>query len=215
MITNPNATRILCYGDSNTWGDRTILAVNERWTGVLQQILGQKADIIEEGMCARTTNLDDTFDRNGLTYFYPCLKSHNPLDGIIIMLGTNDLKVKFGEPSAARVASGLQAYTDAITKCARNSSGETPKVLFVSPIHIVGGTPVFDELYADDFTQASISVSAQLAPEIKKLAATSNSLFLDAATVASAGDDGLHINKSGHKALGEAIAKTIRDWIHV
>jgi|GEM_PF-221948 len=215
MITNPTATRILCYGDSNTWGDRQELATDQRWTGILQQSFGEQAEIIEEGMCARTTNLDDKHDRNGLTYFYPCIKSHNPLDGIVIMLGTNDLKIKFGEPSPAQVVNGLRAYIEAIQKCARNKQDQTPHVLLVSPIHIAGGTPSFDELYADDFSQASIKASTQLAPEIQKLAATSKCLFLDAATVANAGDDGLHIDVAGHKALGEAIAATIKDWIHV
>ena len=93
---------ILCYGDSNTWGyvpgSGKRYVENQRWTGVMQNLLGDSFRVIEEGLNARTTVLDDPTRafRNGKEYLIPCLDSHAPIDVIILMLGTNDLKHRFG-----------------------------------------------------------------------------------------------------------------------
>jgi len=62
MNTNPNAKTILCYGDSNTWGQKpdksSRYLVDVRWTGLLQKTLGDSYYVIEEGLSSRTTDLD-------------------------------------------------------------------------------------------------------------------------------------------------------------
>src|SRR6478672_7408743 len=101
MTTNPDAKRILCFGDSNTWGRIPHVPgrypVNVRWTGRLQKLLGDNFEIIEEGLGSRTTDLNYAKKpgRNGRAYLTPCLDSHNPLDVVVIMLGTNDAKIEF------------------------------------------------------------------------------------------------------------------------
>ena len=88
---------ILCYGDSNTWGfepvTRNLYGRTERWTGILRQELGLDYDVIEEGLNGRTTVWDDPIEghKNGKEQIIPILKSHQPLDLVTIMLGTNDL----------------------------------------------------------------------------------------------------------------------------
>ena len=92
---------ILCYGDSNTYGlmpdspDRYPRDV--RWTGILQKKLGEDYYVIEEGLSGRTTLWDDPIEehKNGKKYLLPCLDSHKPVDLVILMLGTNDLKTRF------------------------------------------------------------------------------------------------------------------------
>ena len=98
--------QILCYGDSNTWG--TIgewvkptlptkrYAPENRWPCVLQERLGAKVNVIAEGLGGRTTIYKRYGEewKCGETYLLPCLRSHRPLDLVIIMLGTNDLQVK-------------------------------------------------------------------------------------------------------------------------
>jgi lysophospholipase L1-like esterase len=85
--------RILCYGDSNTWGYDPVTQErfdkNERWTGQLSQMLGGNYDVIEEGLNGRTTVWDDPIEgyKNGRDYLIPCLESHKPLDLVIILLG--------------------------------------------------------------------------------------------------------------------------------
>ena len=90
--------RILCYGDSNTWGnipaDGRRYPADVRWTGVAAKLLGDGYSIIEEGLNGRTTSFDDYYvdcrnGRKGLGY---ALCAHAPIDLIVVSLGTNDLK---------------------------------------------------------------------------------------------------------------------------
>lgn len=92
MNINPQAIRVVCYGDSLTYGrvpnQHARYDASTRRTGILQSLLGNDYEIIEEGLRGRTTHLDHPTQqgRNGLTYLYPCLLSHYPLDYIIILL---------------------------------------------------------------------------------------------------------------------------------
>lgn len=100
----------MCYGDSNTWGniagtfDQKLLIhqrypYEDRWTGQLQHLLGRDYQIIEAGLNGRTTGLDDPnktrSSRNGLTTLTSVLEMNYPIDLVILMLGTNDLKKYF------------------------------------------------------------------------------------------------------------------------
>ena len=97
---------ILCYGDSNTWGCIPLTGAHpprrygpaQRWPGVLRRELGDGFWIVEEGLNARTTVWDDPLEpfRSGKELLAPCLLTHQPLDLVLIMLGTNDLKGRFG-----------------------------------------------------------------------------------------------------------------------
>ena len=69
--------RILCYGDSNTWGyisgtDHQRYGEDERWTKVLVKKLGENFEIIEEGLNSRTLisndNRPEREGRNGYEY---------------------------------------------------------------------------------------------------------------------------------------------------
>src|SRR3989344_4846020 len=142
MNLNLKAKKILCYGDSNTWGAKPITfsqryPVDTRWTGLLQKMLGENYWVIEEGLNGRTTSIDDTKreGRNGKTYLRPCLESHNPLDIVIIMLGTNDFKTRFNH-TVAQAAQGVGELVKIVKQFSRNERGEEPKITVVSPIPI-------------------------------------------------------------------------------
>src|SRR5437867_8271019 len=106
---------VLCYGDSNTWGCVPLdgpepprrFAPDERWPGVLRRELGDGWWVVEEGLSGRTTVWDDGLEpfRNGRAFLLPTLLSHQPLDVVVVMLGTNDLKRRFGV-SAREIAEG-------------------------------------------------------------------------------------------------------------
>jgi lysophospholipase L1-like esterase len=134
MNTNPHARTIVCFGDSNTWGQKPDrsgrYASNERWTGRLQELLGDDYTVVEEGLSGRTVNLDyaNKPGRNGRTYFAPCLQSHSPLDAVIIMLGTNDVKIEF-DVSAESIAKALGELVDDVTLFGKNKDGVTPKIV--------------------------------------------------------------------------------------
>ena len=94
--------RILCFGDSNTYGyipggNGRRYGPDVRWTGLLSAWLKPECLIIEEGLPGRTTVFEDPIlpGRKGSDYFYPCLWSHAPLDMLLLMLGTNDCKARF------------------------------------------------------------------------------------------------------------------------
>ena len=92
---------IVCYGDSNTYGynpeNGFRYEYEERWTTILQKELKDSAIVIPEGLNGRTTSFEDELrpGRNGATYLDPCLHSHGPIDLVVLMLGTNDLKDPF------------------------------------------------------------------------------------------------------------------------
>lgn len=213
MIVNPSAFTILCFGDSNTFGQpsngRGRWPADVRWTGQLQQILGTGYAIIEEGLGGRTTDLDDPDrdDRNGRKYFQPCLRSHSPLDMVVIMLGNNDLKTKFGREVGA-VAAALEGYVDNVEHTAWTRNGGVPAVLLVSPIHLDPDQPGFAE-QSSEYGTGSVRKSRELADVIRRVADERRALFVDAAAVARPGTDGVHLSRDSHQRLAELIAREI------
>lgn len=213
---------ILCYGDSNTFGynpdftgyDDVRFPWDVRWTGVLQKELGGDYRVIEEGLGGRTTAWEDQTvpGRNGLKMLLPVLQSHEPLDLIILMLGTNDTKRIYNQ-SVMEIGRGL----DALIKVCRspytydwaNTQTKLPQVMVVSPPHL-GRT--FDQSWLRGvFDSESKEKIAALSGEYKKIADQYGCIFFDAGKVAEPSDtDGVHLDRSGHLALGLAMAKKIR-----
>jgi len=201
---------ILCFGDSNTYGlkpDGTgRYDFSVRYPGKLQAILGDKYHIIEEGCPGRTTIFEDQNRpyKKGAEYIIPCLQSHNPLDYVIIMLGTNDCKSAF-KATSEKIASGISN----IIKKTKNNSEAASGILIISPIHL--GENIGNPGYDSEFDKESVAVSKGLANEYKKLAKETGCDFLDASSVASASRvDEEHIDESGHNSLAVAVAKIIK-----
>ena len=90
--------------------------------------------MIEEGLNGRTTIWDDPYDggRNGRTYLLPCLRSHAPVDVLVLMLGTNDTKTIFGR-SAAEIAAGAGALADVVLTSGTGPDGGAPPGCCSSP----------------------------------------------------------------------------------
>lgn len=209
MITHPNAKTILCYGDSNTHGQipatYSRYAANARWTGILQEFLSDAYDIVEEGLGGRTVNLSESGrpGRNGYEYFVPCLSSHQPLDQVIVMLGTNDLKTQFDRPVGA-IVDGLKLYVESAKKYTAN-------VLLVSPIILNPQASQWSFFGEDCFTKDADSKSAQFAVELEKLATAMDCQFVAADNIAKPGIDGIHMDEMGHRALAVQLATKIKD----
>lgn len=216
MNTNPTAKTILCYGDSNTWGqkpDKTgRFPVDIRWTGLLQQALGLDYCVIEEGLSSRTTDLDYDLrpGRNGKTYLEPCLDSHMPLDIVILMLGTNDLKIEFHR-SPHDVAKATEDLITIIQNKTAKADGKPAHIILVSPIFVDDQAPTFAHFYAPDFYNHESTVkSQQLGAELQRVANTMSCFFVDAAQVVHAGEDGIHFSQEAHAGLAKALAETVR-----
>lgn len=204
---------ILCYGDSNTWGSdpatRTRFPPDVRWTGVLAAALGSGYRIIEEGLNGRTTRWDDPIEphRNGLTYLLPCLESHQPLEMVLIMLGTNDLKARF-RLSASDIAQSAAGLAQIATRSARNAAGEPSEVLLIAP-------PSIAELSGYDLMFEGAPAKAVLFADYYARAATWNGLpFFDAGSVIQSSPlDGIHFEANEHEKLGRALADVVRQTI--
>jgi len=209
---------IVCFGDSNTHGycadpadtetnsDR--FSENERWTCLLQERLGAEYYVIEEGLSGRTTVFDDPLHEclSGLDSIYPCLMSHEPVDLLVIMLGTNDCKERFNANPAA-IAVGLERLILKAKTVPAWSNG-TPNILIVSP-------PWMREGFSDEVMGlCCVEKSPYLAKYFAVKAALHGCSFLDAEGVAEFNRvDFTHLSKKGHQQLAEKLAELIPELL--
>ena len=214
MNTNPNAIKVLCFGDSNTWSDdpdrNGRYPADVRWTGVLQHNLGANYYVVEEGLGFRTTDLEYVRKpgRNGKAYLIPCLNSHSPVDIVVLMLGTNDLRIEFSR-TAEDVTNAISGLVNDIRIYGQNKANRSPKIILVSPIVINARAPHFAEHYSESYDERSAVESQRLGGLLAALAQQLNCEFVDAASVAQAGDEGIHLNHESHALLAAAIQAKI------
>lgn len=204
---------VLCYGDSNTHGqvpggsplDR--FGPDQRWPGVLRAALGTDWYVIEEGLSGRTTVHKDPIEgdiKSGRLYLWPCLMSHAPIDLVILMLGTNDLKARFGQP-ASEVAMGIGCLIHDIRELKPGPGGHSPEILVVAP------PPMLDDIgeWEGIFSGAQPK-SHQLAHEFEVIADSLEVHFFDAGSVITSDPaDGFHLSREAHETLGHAIAHEV------
>ncbi len=204
---------ILCFGDSNTYGTNPSggrWPLEVRWTGVAQELLGKEYRIIEEGCGGRTTVWEDNLELHkcGRPAFHVAMATHMPLDLVIIMLGTNDLKSRFSA-LPFDVANGAGELVKIAQDFKHTHGYPAPKVLLISPIHM--GKDV-EKTGCFGMNQESIQKSFLLAEEFKKVSQKLNCDFLDASQYAKPSNiDNLHIDKEGHSSLADAIANKVRE----
>ena len=201
---------VLCYGDSNTWGydpaTQTRYPRDVRWSGVLRKELGDDYLVIEEGLNGRTTVWDDPIelDKNGATYLRPCIQTHKPLDLVIIMLGTNDLKTRFSLP-AYDIASGAGVLVDIVMKSDTGIDAGAPDVLLIAPPQAVELTS-----FAEMFENA-VEKSEGFAKHYRRVANEKGCHYLNAGEfVESSPLDGIHLESDMQGALGEAVAAKVK-----
>jgi lysophospholipase L1-like esterase len=204
---------VLAFGDSLTWGFEAGTfrrhPFGDRWPNALAAGLQGKARVIEEGLNGRTTSYPDPtvgIERNGAMNLPVLLQSHHPLDLLIIMLGTNDLK--FREQGAAFHASLGMEHLIALTKRHEyNADYKPPEILIVSPPHLV---PTKDEWFNELWGRA-VAESKLLAQHYARVAKENEAHFFDAASVVSADPtDGGHLDAANTRKLGEALVPVVR-----
>lgn len=205
---------VLCYGDSNTYGYVAALGTRYpreiRWPGRLQTLLGDDFLVIEEGCNSRTTVLADPEEPwlNGESYLRPCLKSHKPLDVVIIMLGTNDLKSYFSS-TAASVAEGAGRLVDITREYLVSQQSYLPRIILISPALVLKGVEsVFDDTL---YTEAAAAESERFADEFRKIADAKSCDFLDAAPICRISpEDCIHFTPEAHESLAKALADMLK-----
>lgn len=201
---------VLCFGDSNTHGSVPLEKLgmtrrferNERWPGVLANSLGETWHLIEEGHSGRTTLHDDPIEgphRNGLKILPALLESHRPIDLVILMLGTNDLKSRFSVTPIEISLSVERLIT--LTKGSNSSpKGLAPEVLLVSPV------PITEEGVLKEVFAGGAQKSDELSDLFEQVAKRNGCSFLNAGSVAKTDPiDGVHLSKEAHLAIAKAI----------
>ena len=203
---------ILCYGDSNTWGYNPSTGKrygrSERWPGVLRNELGEGYLVIEEGLNGRTTVWDDPIEgyKSGKEYLIPCLETHKPIDLVIILLGTNDLKKRFSL-TAFDIAEGAGVLVKIIQKSETGPGDEAPEVLLLvpPPVAKLAGTE-----FVDMFEDAE-EKSGKFSQHYRRVADELGCELLDTAEVIVSSEiDGIHLEVEEHRKLGEAVAAHVR-----
>jgi lysophospholipase L1-like esterase len=201
---------IVAFGDSNTWGydpaTESRFPPDVRWTGVMQRALGAGYRVIEEGLNGRTTVFRDPIepDRCGADYLPPCLRSHAPLDLLIIALGANDLKKRFSVP-AYDIGSGVERLILMARAEPCGPAGAPPAALIVAPPPL-GKLSTWAEMF-----EGATEKSRQLAARYREIAERQRVGFVDAGEIIRCSDlDGVHFEADQHARLGAAMAVAAR-----
>lgn len=207
---------VLCYGDSNTHGTPPVPELgasgryprNTRWPGLMAAHLGTGWHVIEEGLPGRTTVHDDPIEgdhRNGLAVLPAILHSHLPLDLVIVMLGTNDLKPRFSV-GPMDIALSLERLIATIRAHRCGPNGADPDILLVSP------PPIIEVGCLADMFKGGASKSNDLAAAIAAAAKRANVSYLDAgAHIMVSPVDGIHYDTPAHATLARVMARAVQD----
>lgn len=205
---------IICYGDSNTHGydAQTDGRFSEevRWPCLLGSYLGEGFRVIEEGLSGRTAVFDDPLFEglNGLKYLYPCMMTHEPIDLLIVMLGTNDTKERFGA-TPENIAKGMERLIKKAKDAADAWRGDA-NILVVAPPPIASGyetTRILGEM-----GEKCIEKSKALAPLYQDVANRLGCRFLDAGSIEGIGMntvDYMHLTAKSHRLLAETLKEMI------
>ncbi|MDQ6595040.1 SGNH/GDSL hydrolase family protein [Bacillus salipaludis] len=209
--------RIVCFGDSNTWGfDAATMGrfpEGVRWTSLLAEGLGDDFQVVEEGLSGRTSVVDDPLFEglNGLTYLHPCLMSHAPLELVVIMLGTNDTKERFNLTSF-NIAQGIARLALKAKSTPAGLNGAPPKVLVMAPPPI--GKEYLDTEVGKSMGKNCDRKSAELPNHLKELLQLQETEFLDlSGHVPMNTIDYMHLNQEGHQLLAKIVLQKIKNML--
>lgn len=202
-----NEKVILCFGDSLTWGFDPRSGERyprwKRWTFLLEKELGEGWRVIEEGLNGRTTGFDDPIegDKNGRRHLPIILESHRPLDLVVIMLGTNDLKKRFAL-SPAGIAQSAGVLVDMTMR-----SGASSKVLLVAPPPLASLTSL-SQLWG---FEEGVEKSQRLAEYYQVTARWHGCYFFDAGKIVQTSSlDGVHWEEEENRKFAQALSQEIR-----
>ena len=204
---------ILAFGDSLTLGadapNDARHAYEDRWPTVLETALDGAARVIPEGLGGRTTAFDDfsAADRNGARLLPTMLSTHNPLDLVILFLGTNDLK-PYMHGTAFQASLGIKRLIEIIRYFPYNRGGSVPKIIIVSPPEVVDtGHPEFKYMFPD-----MVAESKLFPLHYERVARDAGCGFFDAAKVARAGAfDGVHLDAENTRAIGVGLVPVVKE----
>jgi lysophospholipase L1-like esterase len=221
-LADDTASRVLFYGDSNTWGAIPSVATpghrypaDQTWPYLLDARLPTEVDVIVEGLGGRTTDFDpnaeDPLRYSGAEMLPSVLATHRPVDVLVIMLGTNDLFAAHNR-SVEDTAKGVEHMIN----LARNvrppgTNDPTPRILLVSP------TAIDEIIYQTPFApyfEGGVEKSRRFATAYAEVAERLGVKFLDAgAIIQTDTEDGIHFNLDDHQTFAKAIEPVVIDLL--
>lgn len=203
--------RIMFFGDSNTWGynPKNALRFENRFTKIIADCLSDD-EVIEEGLCGRTLCQNDPFDsdRNGCLDIQRCIKTHLPLDLIVIMLGTNDAKRMYST-NVYSLEKGMSALLDKIFTPSLYKKGfAVPNVLIVYPPKM-NPSYIHDAKTLANFGSEGFNMLENGHENIFSVAKAYDVDYLDTKVIAGV-YDGIHLDESGHRTMADKLISKIR-----
>lgn len=206
---------IICFGDSNTHGynpkDATRFERDIRWTGILQNLLGYNDYVIEEGLSGRTTVFEDPINEglSGINHIVPCLMTHEPVDLLIIMLGTNDTKERFAA-NAEVISLGLARLIKKAQNSERGFRNNKPNILIVAPL------PIRPEISTVEcgatMGEGCSEKSYKIISLYKKVSEELGCHFFDPSPYAVCSDDDyMHLSEKAHGILANKLYEVINN----
>lgn len=208
---------VLFYGDSNTWGyqgDDPVhrLDADKRFTGVVAARFPE-VHFIEEGLCGRTICNTDPIDfgRNGMNLLPALLATHDPIDVIVIMLGTNDSKAMYGH-SPFTIGDAMDRTIKLIqSPLLWSNTMQKPQILLVAPPQM---GDVKRSRYYGMFDEGSAALIRTLPAVYRALAEQYGCAFVDGSAVTAAKcSDQIHLVAEEHAVLGNLIADKLRELL--
>jgi lysophospholipase L1-like esterase len=193
--------RLLCYGDSNTWGQRPFVwekyPENLIWTSLVENRGGVIA--INEGLCGRTAG-DIDFGQpfyNGLSHFLSHAYSKWPFDAILIALGTNDLQARF-ERSAQQIFSDLIGY---VSKINFMKDEDRIRLSFMTPPMLI------KEIGRGESFEGADKKVIELRDLLIQNQNTHPYSVIDISGIEVKSEDGVHFSLEEHERVAEEVIK--------
>ena len=212
---------ILVFGDSNTWGytdEDDGKRYDQRWPLEFSKHLiksGLDCSIKEDALPGRTTNIDDMRDGshlNGASVLKSSLLSHSPLDLVIFMLGTNDLKKRFNR-SPEEVAFGVKELLK-ITQNTLSRKGtwhdqRFSKIVVICPATL--GSQAKDPKWSNFLEwEGAFEKSKNLFVSLEKVTRERKIYLIDSNKYIKSSElDPIHWSKKTHQIFGLKIADLI------
>lgn len=206
---------VVCFGDSNTYGSMPMrhrqdvrrLGPDQRWPGVMAGRLGPTWRLVEEGLPGRTTVHADPIEGahlSGLAAVPVIIGSHSPIDTIILMLGVNDFKARFGV-GAGDIAASVEVLVESIRAWSQSPGRKVPHILLVAP------PPILEAGCLAEMYRGGRAKSEALGELLRQSAERLGTSFLNAAThIHSSELDGIHLDEAEHYGLGVALSEQLR-----
>lgn len=200
--------KILCYGDSNTFGfnpiDGSRFDENTRWTALLQANLKNDFLITEEGMCDRTGFIDNPkgFLFSAQRHFPKFLSKSDKFDIIILAIGINDMQFQYNI--------SFNAVQRGLAELIKTALEKTDKVIIIPPV--VLKESILNGYFKIQFDETSIIKSRKIGTIYRKLSHACSCSYFDINKTAQPSDaDGLHYDAAAHKIIADKLTQYITE----